>query len=121
MNHPTIPDQIPGVTPPRQLNRKRLWFSLFAPPGLWVLLVACLILTANLDLDLPLNLAVPFLVAVVSSGVIGLILGWTLFIHTIVKRIRGSNLVSLILIYPLAQGMILYCIYFIGCYAIIWS
>ena len=53
------------------------------------------------------------------SMVLGIVIGWVMFITCVSRRFRGSSLVFLIIGYPLLQTSICFAVFFLGCIAIL--
>lgn len=118
MSDPTLPqDLTPGVPPPPpELNTRRLWITLLAPSAVMVLIMVLLFLVME-TLD-PSASEFFFTASCIAVCIVSAV-SWGFFIHTISQRFHGTSLILLILAYPILQGVLVFAIFFVGCFAII--
>lgn len=119
MNNPVPQPPIPGMPPPApELNRRRLWLSLLLPPGTMAIIIIIFSILVTIADGQVAETSFTVICVIVCLASLA---GWILFMNTMCKRFRGGSLVILILAYPIAQAILLFSIFFVGCLALIWS
>lgn len=83
------------------------------PPALMALLLVGMIFRKAIVPGLKEGLYMQFMCLLVCIATVA---GWGLFINTLVRRFRGASLVLLILAYPMMQFVVLFALFFAGCF-----